>query len=237
MAHMTTSTHSKEEDSSPRSIDPPGSDREQKRTRAAQPLFEPIALVLLSLATVGTAWCSYEAAVWGAIGQRTMNLSAVSGRGAARDEIKAVQVATVDVLLFSHYIDARFNSNEVLASFYSNRFRAEAGQAFQAWLATRPFEDTNAPLHPFVPSLYKPVLLADAGRLQDESQQLWKRSVEAGRNGRSYVLVTVLLASALFCGGVAAKFDALWMRRSVLALGLAAIVFACQRLVQLPIQL
>jgi len=51
------------------------------------------------------------------------------------------------------------------------------------------------------------------------------------------VLITVLLASALFCGGTAAKFEALWIRRSVLALGLAAFVFAVQRLVLLPVQL
>jgi len=32
-------------------------------------LFEPIGLLLLSLATVGTAWCSFQAASWQAQGE------------------------------------------------------------------------------------------------------------------------------------------------------------------------
>ena len=43
-------------------------------------LFEPVALVLLSLATVGMAWCSFQAAVWGGVSQRLMNMSAASSR-------------------------------------------------------------------------------------------------------------------------------------------------------------
>jgi hypothetical protein len=51
------------------------------------------------------------------------------------------------------------------------------------------------------------------------------------------VLLTVLLACALFCGGTAAKFDALWIRRAVLVLGLLAFLFAACRLCLLPVQL
>jgi hypothetical protein len=51
------------------------------------------------------------------------------------------------------------------------------------------------------------------------------------------VLITVLLASALFCGGTASKFEAVWIRRAVLALGLAAFIFAATRLLLLPAQL
>ena len=38
--------------------------------------------------------------------------------------------------------------------------------------------------------------------------------------------VALLLASALFCGGTASKFDVLLIRRGVLGLGLAVFVFA-----------
>ena len=37
------------------------------RAAAKHAMFEPVALVLLSLATVGTAWCSFQAAVWGGV--------------------------------------------------------------------------------------------------------------------------------------------------------------------------
>ncbi|SRR6266404_2121970 len=98
-------------------------------------LFEPVVLVLLSLATVGTAWCSYQAAAWGGVSQRTMNLSASSGRRAVADELQSYQVALLDVLLFSQHINARASSNETLSRFYADRFRGEAKTAFEAWMA------------------------------------------------------------------------------------------------------
>jgi hypothetical protein len=225
--------------------------------------FEPIALVLLSLATVGTAWCSYQAAVWGAVSQRTMNLSAAASRRATAAQLQSHQMALLDVLLFTQYINARAgdigrhasspegpstlnpqpstnNSSphaSGLAQFYADRFRHEAKTAFNAWMATRPFENPNAPPHPFVTNLYQPRLLTEAALAEAESQRLWQQAGEAGRNGRSYVLITVLFTSALFCGGTASKFDAPWVRRAVLALGLTAFTFAAIRLLLLPTRL
>jgi hypothetical protein len=204
------------------------------RGAAKHALFEPVALVLLSLATVGTAWCSFQAAVWGGVSQRTMNLSAVSGRRAAADQLQNSQMGVLDVILFSEYVNARASSNETLARFYAERFRGEAKTAFEAWIATRPFENHDAPAHPFVTNLYHPYLLENSRAAEAESQRQWQEAGNAGRNSRSYVLITV--ASALFCGGTASKFEALWIRRAVLALGLSAFVFAAARLLLLPIQ-
>jgi len=200
-------------------------------------LFEPVALVLLSLATVGTAWCSFQAAAWGGVSQRTMNLSAISGRRAVANELQSYQLKLADVLLFSQYVNARASSNESLSRFYADRFRDEAKTAFQAWMATQPFENSNALAHPFVTNFYQPRLLEDARQADAESQRLWQQAGEAGRTSRSYVLLTVLLATALFCGGTAAKFEALYIRRTVLALGLGTFVFAAARLSSLPVQL
>lgn len=199
--------------------------------------FELVALMFLSLATVGTAWCSFQAAAWGGVSQRTMNLSAASSRSAAVDQLQAYQMALVDVLLFSQHINARVSSNEPLARFYADRFRAEARAAFESWMAMQPFENASAPAHPFVTNLYKPRLLEEARLQETQSQRLWQQAGEAGRTSRSYVLITVLLASALFCGGVVSKFETFWIRRSVLALGLGAFVFAAARLFSLPIKL
>src|SRR6185503_10565912 len=76
--------------------------------------FEPVALVLLSLATVGTAWCSFQAAVWGGVSQRTMNMSAAASRRAVTDQLQGYQIALLDVLLFSQHINARVTSNDTL---------------------------------------------------------------------------------------------------------------------------
>lgn len=200
-------------------------------------MFEPVALVLLSLATVGTAWCSFQAAVWGGASQRFMNQSAAASRRAVTDQLQNSQMALLDVLLFSQYVNAHTISNETLARFYSDRFRDEAKTAFKSWIATDPFVDPSAPPHPFVTNFYQPRLLESARVAETESLALWQQAGEAGRVGRSYVLITVLLACSLFSGGTAARFDAIWIRRTVLALGLSAFGFAAARLLLLPMQI
>ena len=148
-----------------------------------------------------------------------------------------MQVKLTDVLLFSQYVNARAVTNDKLARFYADRFRGEAKSAFDAWMTTQPFDDPDAPAHPFLTNFYQPRLLEEARLAEEESQRLWQRAGEAGRTSRSYVLLTVLLATALFCGGTASKLEAPWVRKSVLALGLAAFAFALARAIVLPIQL
>lgn len=206
-------------------------------TAKARVGLESLGLLLLSLATVGTAWCSYQATTWGAAAQRVMNQSMAASRLAATDQLRSSQMALLDVMLFSQFVNAYTGSNAPLARFYSERFRGEARTAFEAWMATRPFEDPAAPPHPFVTNFYNPQLVKDAARTEEEAEALKQQAGEAGRISRAYVLITVLLASALFCGGTASKFDILPIRRSVLVLGLGAFAFAIVKLISLPVQL
>ena len=199
--------------------------------------LESIALLLLSLATVGTAWCSYQATTWAANAQRLINVSIAASRHASVDQLRAAQAAMLDVMLFSEYVNARASSNEVLARFYADRFRGEAREAFEVWQGLRPFDNPDAPLHPFVTNLYQPRLLTEAVAAEGEAAKLAKESGEAGRVSRAYVLVTVLLATALFCGGTATKFNTSAIRRAVLGLGMLAFCYALVRLVALPIQM
>jgi len=143
----------------------------------------------------------------------------------------------LDLALFSQHINARASSNETLAQFYADRFRDEAKVAFAAWMATRPFENPDAPAKPFVTNFYQPRLLAEAGLAETESERWGEAAGEAGRTGRSYVLVTVLLAVALFCEGTSSKFEKPWVCRATLALGMGALLFAITRLLMLPAQL
>lgn len=199
--------------------------------------IEPIVVVLLSLATVGTAWCSYQAATWSGVSQRLTQQSAAAARDAAAAELEFQQFALLDVLLFTQHLNARVTTNETLAAFYSRRFRPEARAAFDAWMATRPFENPEALPHPFVTNFYRPAVLTEAQQLKDESARLWTDSSAAGLVARSYILITVLLASALFCAGTASRLDQLAIRRAVLGLGLAVFLAAAFRLLTLPAQL
>ena len=126
-----------------------------------------------------------------------MNQSTAFSRRAMANQLQSSQMALLDVLLFSEYVNARSASNETLQRFYADRFRGEAKSAFEAWMATRPFENASAAPHPFVTNFYRPRLLEEARQAEDESQRYFQQAGETGRVSRSYVLLTVVLASAL----------------------------------------
>jgi hypothetical protein len=206
----------------------------EKKIASRSALFETVALLLLSVATVGTAWCSYQAASWGGYSAGRMNHSNSAARRAAALQLQASQMAVMDVMLFSSFLDAQQGGRDKLADFYRDRFRPEAKTAFDKWIALRPFETAGAPPHPFVPELYQPQLLTDAAKADAESQDYWRQGSETAAVSRNYVLITVLLASALFFSGVAARFSSPGIRRGLLAVGLAAFLFALGRMLFLP---
>lgn len=53
-----------------------------------------------------------------------------------------------DVSLFNEWLDATYNDETGLAGAYEKRFRPEFRPAFEAWLATDPFDNPNAPPGP-----------------------------------------------------------------------------------------
>ena len=79
-------------------------------------------------------------------------------------------------------------------TFYETRFRAEFKPAFDAWLATKPLTNQNAPLTPFVMPQYKLAAEAEAERLDAEAEvsaAQVRRNIQRASN---YVLGVVLFS-------------------------------------------
>lgn len=194
--------------------------------------FEALAVILLSLATVAMAWCTYQASVWGSQSTQ-LSIQAVDlGRDASNFRIKAVQAQTLDIFLFSQYLTAQDTSNEPLADFYARQFSPELKQAYaaQARLSRTP----GAPTDPFVTNFYQSPLLTQADALEPESERMWHQSLEAERAGHQYTLISVLLATALFFSGTAPQFQTPLKRRVVLTLGLAALLISIGMFIAMP---
>lgn len=181
--------------------------------------IELLVTILLAIATVATAWSSYQSARWS--GVQTINFSRAN---AARVESTAQsnlagQQAQLDVATFIAWTSAYARKDTTLSDFYFKRFRAEFKPAANAWVATRPLKNPAAPLTPFAMPQYR--LAA-----QDKSRAL-ARTAEAATaeakvdNQRSdnYVLAVVLFASALFFAGISTKLDAVRSRVTIVALG------------------
>jgi hypothetical protein len=185
---------------------------------------EIVATALLAVATVATAWSAYQANRWN--GEQA---KATARANAARIEsTRASGVANrqiqIDVALFTQFIDAFAREETELADFYRARFRQEFKPAFEAWAATRPRTNPEAPLTPFELPQYRLAANAEAEQLQASAEE---NAAEARRNiqrSSNYVLAVVLFASALFFAGISTKLTIPWARVAVVGLGCALFV-------------
>jgi hypothetical protein len=206
-------------------------DQPQLRTR----WVEPVTALLMALATVGTAWCSYESAAWTRRGNRLMNECNSLERKAGILNVQGLQTATIHVAMFMQLLAAKQAGNEKLANFYVSRLPDDARKAYDAWLGQRPFENPNADAHPFVPNLYE---LRDAREAADATATAANK-LQLARNAGSisgrYLANTVLFATVLFFAGTAGKFEQRRVRVVAFFFALAVFTFAIAQIVMLPL--
>src|SRR5438067_9855940 len=116
---------------------------------------EPVTALLMALATLSTAWCSYQSAAWTRQSNRLMNEFNALERKAGLLSLQGAQAATIHTAMFMQLLAAQQAGNEKLASFYAERFPPDVRKAYDAWMAEKPFENPKADPHPFVPNLYQ----------------------------------------------------------------------------------
>src|SRR5262249_18910995 len=132
--------------------DPPtASDREPTEKKK---WVEPVAALLMALATLSTAWCSFESAAWTRKSNRLMNEFNTLERKAGVLTVQGMQQATIHTGMFMQALAAHQAGNENLVNFYVQRFPPELRKAYDAWIAQNPFENPKADPHPFVSKLY-----------------------------------------------------------------------------------
>ena len=181
--------------------------------------LEVIATVLLALATVATAWSSYQASRWNAQQAKAAARANALRIASAKFDALANAQTQIDVATFTSWADAYARDDTKLASFYLRRFRAEFKPAVSAWIATHPLRNPKAPLTPFAMPQYK-LQAREQARQADAQAALFTRSaLRDVQRSTNYILCAVLFAAALFFAGMSARIQSTTMRRILLAFG------------------
>src|SRR5438270_874609 len=216
-----------------RRSDPAGSaNREpQKRKR----WVEPVTALLMALATLSTAWCSYQSAAWTRQSNRLMNEFNALERKAGLLTIQGIQQATIHTTMFMQMLAAQQAGNEKLANFYVERFPPDARKAYDTWLAERPFENPNADPHPFVPRLYEVRGAREAAEASANAANSLQEARRAGNVSGQYLANTVLFATVLFFASASGKFEQRRVRVVAFTFAVAVFAFAVIRTAMLPI--
>ncbi|HET9944934.1 MAG TPA: hypothetical protein VFR56_04735 [Actinomycetes bacterium] len=177
------------------------------------------ATLLLALAAVVTAWCSYQATRWNGEQARSAAAASATRFQAVRASDLANSQTEVDVATFTQWVDAYAQDQTELADFYRARFRPEFAPAVEAWIATRPLVNEDAPLTPFRMPEYHLAARAEAEQLDKQAEVLAADVRQDIQRASNYVLGVVLCAVALFFAGISTKLTAPALRLTTLIVG------------------
>ena len=182
-------------------------------TRAvrATAVVELGATVLLALAAVVTAWCSYQATRWNGEQARSAAAASAVRFQAVRSSDLANTQTEVDVATFTQWVDA--------------------------WVATRPLKNPQAPLTPFAMPQYELVARAEADELEAEAEVYAAQARRNIQRASNYVLGVVLFASALFFAGMSTKLTSPRLRVVMLVIGCAVFLGTAVWIATSPVSL
>ena len=212
--------------------DEPASVEPEAHRAARDRRVEMIAAVLLSIATVVTAWSAYEATRWSGVQTENYVTASALRTESVRDSNRANSQILVDVNVFLSWLDAVRGGHDALASDIEARFRPEFRPAFDAWLASEPGVEVPAGT-PFDRPEYVLAEQRAANRLEAQASASFDAGQEANQTSDNFVLAAVLLASVLFFSGLAGTFDA--FRAQVFLLTLAAVMLVTGLVVMLSL--
>jgi hypothetical protein len=169
---------------------------------------EGVATVLLVVAAVATSWSSYQATRWnGEQAAAAGRTNAIRIEASRADGLAEAQTQ-IDVATFIAWAEADVTGDRRLAEFVLERFRDEFRPAFDAWTATAPLTNPDAPPTPFAMDEYHLVSQQQADQL-DARAEASAAEVRANiQRASNYVLTVVLYAVALFFAGMSTRVTA-----------------------------
>jgi len=183
--------------------------------------LELLSTVLIAVAAVATAWSGYQSTRWSGEQAKAYSRANASRLESTRASALANAQTQVDVATFVQWVDAFALGEQELADFYYARFREEFRPAVEAWVATRPRMNPDAPLTPFAMPEYRLAAQDDADRLEAAATAATDDANRNNQRSDNYVLAVVLFATSLFFAGISTRLPTTRSRGAILGLGYA----------------
>ena len=204
--------------------------------RGARPhrVLEVVAVLMLGVATIGSAWCGYQATRWNGeeddLARRASDLQVQ----AARQFGLATQTVSYDSNMIAQYAEAVATGDEPLQQFMRGSLvRPELLPLLEEW--KRQVDAGDMPTNLLEDEEYLAAQLEPYRATEAEAQALVVEAEESGSVADDYVLTTLLLASALFFAGITTSFRVRFAQVMLLAGAAMLIAYAAARLAELSV--
>jgi hypothetical protein len=190
--------------------------------------------LLLSLVAVLAAYSGYAAAKWGTESSVTLAKASAERTKANRADTEGIVTRTLDSASFNAWFTAFTSGNANDQRLAEKRMRPGYRPAFNAWMATDPAHNPNAPPGPAYMPQY--VIPQDAAAKAHDARAdaAFAKGTEAGQTADKYIRATVFLATVLFLVGISGHFRIRQARMGLIAAGGLLLAFAVIQLLSLP---
>ena len=195
---------------------------------------ELIAVALLSITTILTAWSGFQSSKWGGAMSISFSQASSARIAAARADGDANRKVTVQVGLFTQWLQAATTDDTALMTLLVDRFPEPLASVFPVWLATDPLTNPDAPSSPFVMPEYKVPELADAAAYDATADAKFAQALDDNARGDNYTLLTVAFASVLFFSAISGRMRSRRSQWALLGIGLVVFAVATSFLLSFP---
>jgi hypothetical protein len=188
-------------------------------------LVEIIEAILLAIVVLSTAFSGYQAAKWDGVSARSYATSSRLRVQSEQASLTSNQTLIYDSGNLTAWLQAETAGNAKLTSILAHRFTANYAPAFEAWLATRPLTNPNAPVGPRYMPQYRDPLAAQATTLGSQATQAYNAAGNARDTSDKYVRLTVILAAVLFLVAIGQRFRLKGVRIAVISVAGMLLVY------------
>ena len=190
--------------------------------------------LLLSLVAVLAAYSGYAAAKWGTESSVQLAKAASKRNFATRLDTEAIVTRTLDSVSFNAWFSAYVSGNRKAERLAVKRLRPGYRPAFDAWLATDPAHNPNAPPGPAYMPQYVIPQAGQSAAADKAANIAFAAGSDAGETSDKYIRDTVFLATVLFLVGISGHFRVRQARYGLIGIGALILAFAVVQLLGLP---
>jgi hypothetical protein len=198
------------------------------------PWVPVIEALLLSVVTIVTAWAGFSAAKWSTDSRLQLAEASSLRLQANRALADAMETRNFDSSTFNAWFTAYTLDNTEKMAVAERRFRPEFRAAFDAWLATDPEHNPDAPPGPTYMPNYQQSDQAKAETLDKAAEARFRTGEESGGVADEYVRITVILAAVLFLIGIGTTFVGRQIRYGIAGVSTVLLAVALVLIAQQP---
>lgn len=195
---------------------------------------ELIAILLLSVTAILTAWTGFQASKWSGAMSISFSQASTNRIEAARMEGTANRKLSVQVSLFTQWLEAYQSGDTELAGFLQARFPEPLATVFPAWLDSRPLKDPDAPATPFDMEQYVIPESVHARAADATADRKFRQALRNNQRGDNYTVLTIGFATVLFFAALSERMRRRSAQWALLCIGGVGFVLLAVILMTFP---